>query len=262
VTGNTNITTSNESASTDHTTFSRNGGGAPGTNGSGALTTHRENGFTRDISARERRDTLSEKHREMLLVESSILPEVVTDRPYSTISAEEVRRLGFPTTPEQAGTEFLKIPLYSAAGGPSTGCQIRPDVPRTLKDSNGKPRIVKYEGEPRKPPIIDVPPRAFLLLQDLKTPLFIVEGSRKADAGASRGLCVISLAGVWAWLHSKVALPDWRLIPLKDRTVYIAFDDDVVTKKPVARALRDLGGFLELRGATVKVVDWAGGFNG
>jgi hypothetical protein len=222
----------------------------------------REAGFARESSAREHRDTLSGKHRNMLLVESSISPEVVSDRPYRTIGDDEARKLGFPTIPEQVGTDFLLIPLYSATGEPAARWQVRPDVPRTLKDGNGRPRVVKYEGQPRKPPIIDVPPRARTLLQDLKTPLFIVEGSKKADAGVSRGLCVISLAGVWAWLYEKVALPDWRLIPLKGRTVVIAFDDDVVAKKSVARALRDLGAFLELHGAAVKVIDWAGGFDG
>lgn len=222
----------------------------------------RDGSFARDSSERERRDTLSEKHREMLLIESSISLEVVSARPYRTIDITTVQKLGFPTIPEQAGTEFLQIALYSVAGGPSTRCEIRPDVPRTLKDTNGRPRTVKYEGEPRKPPILGVHPNTLSLLPDVRVPLFLTEGTRKADAGVSRGLCVISLAGVWAWLHNKIALPDWRLIPLKGRTVYIAFDSDVTVKKSVARALRELGGFLELRGATVKVIDWAAGFNG
>jgi hypothetical protein len=85
---------------------------------------------------------------------------------------------------------------------------------------------------------------------------------RKGDSGVSRGLCVINLSGVWAWLHNKIALPDWRLVPLKNRQVYVCFDSDAMTKRSVGLAVRELGGFLELRGATVKVIDWEAGFNG
>lgn len=202
------------------------------------------------------RDGLSQRHWGMLNQESGILRDVILERPYRTITIAEQRELGFPVIPEQVGSESLLIQLHAVCEGAPQRYQVRPDKPRTLKDSNGKPRIVKYEGEPRKPPILDVHPRSREQLGNVKIPLWIGEGSRKGDSGVSRGLCVINLSGVWAWCHDKTALPDWRFVSLKNRLVFVCFDDDAIVKAAVARALHDLGGFLELRGATVRVIDW------
>jgi hypothetical protein len=192
----------------------------------------------------------------MLNQESGILRDVILERPYRTITMAEQRELGFPVTPEQEGSGSLLIQLHGVTPEMPVRYQVRPDVPRTLRDSNGKPRIVKYEGEPRKPSILDIHPRSREQLGNTKIPLWIGEGSRKGDSGASRGLCVVNLSGVWAWCHDKIALPDWRFVNLKNRLVFVCFDSDAVVKAAVARALHDLGGFLELRGATVKVIDW------
>jgi hypothetical protein len=224
-----------------------------------------KSGFERASAFNQRRsgrDALSDLHWQMLNEESGILPDVIFERPYETIDAERQRALGFPITPEQASTESLLIRLHGLSEEVPTQYQVRPNVPRTLKDSNGKPRVVKYEGQPRKQPILDAHPRSRELLKDIKTPLWVGEGVRKGDSSVSRGLCVINLSGVWAWLHNKVALPDWRLVPLKNRQVYICFDSDALIKRGVGLAVRELGGFLELRGATVKVIDWEVGFNG
>jgi hypothetical protein len=234
-----------------------------------ANSAHRAKSFERGRAERDgSRDSigakryLSDLHWKMLNEESGILPDVIFERPYETIDAERQRALGFPVTPEQASTESLLIRLHGLSEEVPTQYQIRPNVPRTLKDSNGKPRVVKYEGQPRKQPILDVHPRSRELLKEIKTSLWVGEGVRKGDSGVSRGLCVINLSGVWAWLHNKVALPDWRLVPLKNRQVYICFDSDALIKRGVGLAVRELGGFLELHGATVKVIDWEAGFNG
>ena len=47
----------------------------------------------------------------------------------------------------------------------------------------------------------------------------------------SKGLCCIALLGVWSWRETnehggKTALPDWELIALNGRDVYITFDSD------------------------------------
>jgi Domain of unknown function (DUF3854) len=221
-------------------------------------------GFTRARAddARRGRAALSEKHWRMLNEESGILPEVIFERPYKTVGIETVRACGFSTVPEQEGSNFLEIVLHGVAEGVPTQLQFRPDVPRILKDDNGKPRPVKYEGQPRRPPILDIHPRSLPLLPNTKTPLWVGEGTKKGDSGVSRGLCVINLSGVWSWLHDKIALPDWRLVPLKGRQVFVCFDSDAMTKRNVGRAVCELGGFLELRGATVKVIDWEAKRNG
>src|SRR5262249_49947749 len=96
-------------------------------------------------------------------------------------------------------------------------------------------------------------------LGDPKRPLFITEGARKADSAVSRGLCCVELFGVWNWRGTnddggKTALEDWELVALNGRDVNIVFDSDVVQNLNVSRSLQRFKGFLELRGAKVKII--------
>ena len=50
-------------------------------------------------------------------------------------------------------------------------------------------------------------------LSDPAVPLVITEGIRKADSAVSRGACVVTLNGVWAWITKGVALPNWVTLP-------------------------------------------------
>jgi hypothetical protein len=132
--------------------------------------------------------------------------------------------------------------------------QIRPDSPRVV---DGK--ALKYETPAKSRLSLDVPPGARTWLADPTRPLFVTEGARKADSAVSRGLCCIALLGVWSWRGTnewggKTVLPDWELVALADRPVYIVFDSDVMHKPPVALALSRLKGFLELRKANVRVI--------
>ena len=96
---------------------------------------------------------------------------------------------------------------------------------------------------------LDVPRPIREHLRDPQIPLWITEGARKADAGVSAGLCCIALLGVWNWrgrndADGLTALPDWELIALYGRDVYLVFDSDVTIKPAVAAALRRLKAFL------------------
>ena len=132
--------------------------------------------------------------------------------------------------------------------------QLRPDEPR---DNNG--RAIKYETPAGSRMVLDVPPMVRERLGDPRVDLWVTEGARKADAAVSQGLCCIGLLGVWNWRGKNeqggvVALPDWELIAIRGRTVYLAFDSDVIVKREVHGALARLKKFLELRGAVVRVV--------
>ena len=48
--------------------------------------------------------------------------------------------------------------------------------------------------------------------------------------------------------------PTGTISPSRDRTVYLAFDSDIVTKEPVRKALEHLGEHLKRKGATVHVI--------
>ncbi|MGC4105372.1 MAG: DUF3854 domain-containing protein [Thermomicrobiales bacterium] len=115
--------------------------------------------------------------------------------------------------------------------------------------------------------VLDVPPGCRDRLGDPSIPLFITEGARKADAAASQGLCCIAVLGVWNWRGTNaqggtVALPDFEVMALNGRDVYLVFDSDVVTKPTVRKALDRLAAMLRTRGATVKIVQLPAGPGG
>ena len=186
------------------------------------------------------------QHQELIRA-SAILDEVADARGYRSMTTKaEVDRLGFGRA--QQNVPGLLIPVHSVTGAIVT-YQLRPDSPR-IRD--GKP--VKYETPSGSRMALDVPQSARKRLGDPFVPLFITEGARKADAAVSVGLCCIALLGVWNWRGTNdqggvTALPDWESIALKSRTVYLAFDSDVMTKPAVHMALKRLSSFLASRGA-------------
>jgi hypothetical protein len=190
-----------------------------------------------------------------LLRASAISDEVARARGYwSATKKAELAELGFG--PSQRRVPALVIPVRSVTGETVT-YQIRPDDPR-VHPTTGK--IVKYETPAGARMVLDVPPAGREWVLDPSRPLFITEGVRKADSAVSHGLACVALLGVWNWRgstpdgKSTAALPDWEMIPLKGRSVYIAFDSDVMLKPEVHEALVRLKGFLELRGADVALI--------
>lgn len=187
-----------------------------------------------------------------LLDASCIAPEVAAARGYRSVTVQaDLLRLGFARS--QRLVPALLIPVRDVHGQVAT-YQSRPDTPR-IRD--GKP--LKYETPAGSSMVLDVPPSVRPRLADPATPLFITEGVRKADSAASQGLACIALLGVWNWRGTndrggKAALPDWESIALNGRTVYIAFDSDVMEKPGVHAALDRLKPFLETRGASVHII--------
>jgi uncharacterized protein DUF3854 len=197
-------------------------------------------------------DQLSSNHRHALEQESAISPEVIAARGYRTITARaELRRLGFSDA--QSRVPALLLPVWGVHAEVAL-YQSRPDAPRIRE---GKP--VKYETPAGSRMTLDVPPPVRAKLTSPWVPLFVTEGIKKADALASQGCCAIALQGVWNWRGTneqggKLALPDWELIALKGRQVYLCFDSDVMLKPQVHQALARLKGFLESRGAAVALI--------
>lgn len=192
-----------------------------------------------------------------LLKASKISPEVAAARGYRSLTIKaDLSRLGFGDRQQIVPT--LLVPVFGVSGQIAT-YQHRPDESRIV---DGKP--LKYETPARSRMAIDVPRSAFKWIRDPSRPLFVTEGARKADAAVSAGLCSIAVLGVWNWRGTnewggKTALPDWESIALQDgygagREVYIVFDSDVMTKRPVYLALVRLKAFLESRGAIVRVI--------
>jgi hypothetical protein len=88
------------------------------------------------------------------------------------------------------------------------------------------------------------------------TPLWLVEGEKKALAVAQVGLPAVGFCGVEGWhvTGSRTLLPDFEAIPLQHRVVELAIDGDVSTNPHVARAARRLADALRARGAQPRLV--------
>ncbi len=191
------------------------------------------------------------QHRK-LIEDSAILPDVAKERGYrSVVVRAELRRMGFSDL--QARVPALFLPVHGVTGE-IIACQIRPDQPR-MKEG----KLVKYETPPKTKMVLDVPPQCRAALADRSVPLLFTEGIRKGDSAASKGLCCVSLLGVWNWRHTndsggKTAIPEFELLALNGRTVYICFDSDVMTKRQVRQALVRLKRLLELWDAHVLIV--------
>ena len=137
--------------------------------------------------------TLADHHKKMLIDESGIAPDVAEARGYRTIEKKvELKTLGFSDS--QCNVPGLLIPVHSPTGEIAT-YQFRPDQPRIDKD--GKP--VKYETPSGSRMVLDVHPFVREMLGNPSVPLFITEGIKKSDALVSRGLCAVTLLGVWSW---------------------------------------------------------------
>ncbi|MDD4859750.1 MAG: DUF3854 domain-containing protein, partial [Dehalococcoidales bacterium] len=184
---------------------------------------------------------------------SGVSDEVIKERGYrSILNKGDLEKHGFLSSQRRA--PGLLIPLWGVDGG-QVGCQYRPDNPR----SDSRQRPVKYESPVGSSNHLDCPPRCRPMLGDPKTPLWITEGSKKADALASHGACAISLTGVWGFKSKNefggiIILSDWDRIAIKDRLVYLAFDSDVISKDLVRKALEHLGEHLSRKGAGILVI--------
>lgn len=199
---------------------------------------------------------LSAKHRHMLEVERGISPEVIAARGYYTeTDPANLRALGF--APYQC-LPGLVIPETTTAGV-QVGWKLRPDNPRRDAKTG---KVIKYENPAGARHQIDVPPGVVAFLRNPSIPLYITEGSPKADAAWSRGLACVSLGGVWAFLRERLVIPDLDDIDLDGRLVLIAFDSDVMRKPSVREALERLAAAVERRGAIVHAVYLPDGPNG
>jgi len=184
---------------------------------------------------------------------SGISVDVIRERGYrSLLGKSELEKFGFTSAQQRA--PGILIPLRSV-DGKEAGYQFRPDSPRM--SSRGKP--VKYESPIGSSNRLDCPPRCQKIIGNPQVPLWITEGSKKADALASKGACAISVSGVWGFKGKNqfggiTFLTDWDYIALKGRTVYLAFDSDIVTKEPVRKALEHIGEHLRRKGAAVHII--------
>jgi hypothetical protein len=192
---------------------------------------------------------LNDNHAAMLEA-SGIDPVHARRRGYISLGIGDKKRLAeIGITKAGRNVPGLLIPLLDKHGS-VWGWQYRPDSPR----ANAKGKPIKYETPWQQRSGIDVPPGVGPLLDDPTVPLWITEGTKKADSAALAGLACISISGVWSWLGRNdlggiTALADWHDIARNGRDVILAFDSDVMRKPQVRQALVAFARYLEMKGA-------------
>src|SRR5688500_16568420 len=137
----------------------------------------------------------------------------------------------------------LFLPMYRATGEMGSA-QLKPAAPAL--HTSGK--LMKYVSPINAPNVLDVHPRNAALVREPMVPLWITEGVKKGDSLTSRGLCVVTLSGVFNWRSKLGTLGDWEDIPLKGRQVIICFDSDARGNDNVLAAMRRLGAWLTSKG--------------
>lgn len=164
------------------------------------------------------------------------------------------------------------VPGWAVAGvDPLTGehtlkgAQYKPDTPRPQLDSDGNPKLDsdgnpkyrKYEtpvDEPTAPLFLDMGSDFWLRIhQDPGHPFIITEGAKKAAAALSMGYPAVSIPGVSTGQLLGRLKPELAAFCPVGRTVYLAFDSDILTKASVRRALDKLGRLIAAAGALVRV---------
>lgn len=210
---------------------------------------------------------LMQSHLDHLL-KSAITLDVIKERGYrSVFGAPELQQLGFKKRQIIRPVSGILIPLHGVNGVDIFSYQWRPDHPREEVRDDGKIRKIKYENPAGGSVRIDVPPRCKPQLGDPTIPLFITEGSKKGDAIASAGGCVIVLTGVFGFKGRNVwggvtVLADFDNIAWKDRLVYPCFDSDSTSNFQVYQALLRLSEIVKRKGARPRLIKLPPGPNG
>jgi hypothetical protein len=116
---------------------------------------------------------------------------------------------------------------------------------------------IKY-GQPKGTPPRLYFPRPALpeVLMAPETPLWLIEGQKKALAAAQAGLAAVGFSGIQGWhvKGSRALLDDFDLIPLDGRVVELVPDADVQTNPDVHRGAARFAEALTARGAHVRLV--------
>ena len=180
---------------------------------------------------------------------STIDPAIAAERGYLSIGIESrdaVLAARFPTWAAGPDESYplLFVPMHGPGGG-VTGAQIKPAVAPI--GPGGKP--MKYVSRRNSPNVLDVHPRNLERVRDPAQQLWITEGVKKGDALTSRGLCVVTLSGVYNWRSKFGTLGDWEDVPLRGRSVVVCFDSDARSNDQVLAAMRRLGNWLVGKGA-------------
>ncbi len=188
-----------------------------------------------------------EQHHLEDLRGSGLSDEFIRLARFHSVSRQEATRiLGF-----DPGCGGLAFPYVGTNGSGPQFIRFKPDKP--FRDERG--REAKYLSPKGARNRLYVPPHYTKKERlDKECPVILTEGEKKAAKAAQElpGFVGVALAGVWCFKDSSSSLiNDFKLFAWKGRPVYICFDSDVVTKRPVRDAENALAAELDKLGADV-----------
>ncbi|MEH2400195.1 VapE domain-containing protein [Nostoc sp.] len=194
---------------------------------------------------------------------SSAISDTIINLNFRTIedSRELDKLLNRNTKSRQKHSDHL-VPAWCVSGidpltGENTleGVQIKPDTP----PSDKKGKLQKYigaTGDSTAPLFLNTGIEDFwkAIIEDKSQSIIITEGAKKAGAGLTLGIPTISLPGV-STCRKNGRLHYWlEAFAGFGRTFYLAFDADIIDKRPVQYALISLARDLSATGSKVKII--------
>ncbi len=201
--------------------------------------------------------TLLAPHRQDLQRSGLNDDTIVRARVYSAPERQVRDLLGYGVG---AGMVIPYLGVNGASGGQP---YVRVRLDRADKDGKRYRSPKQAQNHLYIPPMLDA-----TQLADVRIPLFVTEGEKKALKAAQEGLLCVGLAGVWSWRtrfpdkDRGVPLPELEALVLAGRVIYVVFDSDRATNADVQRAERALAAYLAGRGAKVFRVPLAPGPHG
>ena len=216
------------------------------------MDTQNQNGPDRPLAGYSR---LLPEHAQYL-ADRGVPPEIANARGYQSLRAGKARRQ--PETefggllysnPMRLGADGgLGIPLHPLTQPDADAWQIRiPDEAVTDK----RPKFRTPQGQ--RNVLATHPATRDGLLNPDAGHIIIAEGVTRVDALAAVGIPAAGITGCWSWRNWETALPDLDALPLK-REILLAFDGDVTAKLNIYTAMRRLSGYLESKGATIRIL--------
>nr|WP_290226361.1 VapE domain-containing protein [Trichocoleus desertorum] len=198
-------------------------------------------------------------------IASAVDPEIIRRNVWTIEDPREVDQLLNRNNKRKWKHSEELVPGWAVGGvDPKTGersfkgVQFKPDKSPIDPDTQ-KPRKYFSPSKVALSPLfleMEDPEYWQKLLLDFTTPIILAEGAKKAGAVLSKGFPCISIPGVATGGKLGRLRPELELFCKYGRRIYLAFDRDILKKRPVQQALLNLGRMIAGNGAMVYVLEW------
>ena len=209
--------------------------------------------------------TLTDSHRSEW-ISSAVAPNIIERNVWTLDDSRDIDELLNRNTDRKWQHSEELAPGWAVAGvDPATGeriysgAQFKPDNPLPDPKTGKKRKYLSPAKDPLSPLFLGVDEVDYWtnVLSDISQPIVITEGAKKAGAVLSSGYPCISLPGVACGGKHGRLKPQLELFCRYGRTIYLAFDRDILQKKQVQQALHNLGRMLAANGCMIYVLSWS-----